>query len=82
MAIEYAIRVFHASDLAGGKMSEEKYQKQKQTILDGLQKLAEEGWRIVGQSSTSDVSSYASIRDADFVISTSVRLIYTLAREK
>ena len=79
MAIEYKIRVFDALWIGTADFSTDHYKEQKRSMVDDLNKLGAEGWKIVGQSVLAEVENHRSVSDE---INTNFRILFTFAREK
>jgi len=81
MAIEYSLWVFEADPLME-KYDSPGFKSQTEFIRSKLNELGKEGWRVVGQSVLPVVESgFGMDRDEKQEVRTTLRLVYTLAKE-
>jgi len=84
MAIEYGVFVFGAAPLMS-EFESDLFKQQAGFIKSKLNELAKDGWRVVSQSTLSEVESDLSYgpgfdREGQ-QIRTGLRIVYTLARD-
>jgi hypothetical protein len=83
MGVEYKVHIFRATELATSPFDSESWKERNDRVTQILNKMAAEGWRVVGQSVFAEVQTDEStmVYSTDEAVKTTFRLLYTLMRE-